>query len=59
MNTTDYESNNCGESTNVGGVPICRLAVVPCPMLYGNGECEKERAKRFMKALGEMIRGAE
>lgn len=57
--TSDYLPTNCDESTDVGGVWICRLAVLPCPLFYGKEAiCEKERAERFVEAMGELIRGA-
>lgn len=54
--TGNYLPTNCGESTDVGGVYVCRLACVPCPLYYGKeARCEKDHTEEFLEAIAKII----
>ena len=49
--------SKCNNSKNLGGVWICRLEVIPCPVFYGDGKCAKEKMGDFVKAMKELVGG--
>lgn len=56
MDTTDYTPETCRHSSNSMGVYICRMATLPCPYLYGDGQCAKEKSDKAMKNIAEAIK---
>lgn len=52
----DYMPEVCGESNNTMGVCICKLACLPCPVYYGDGNCPKKISDEAIARWGKKFK---